>query len=125
LAGLQPDLFGRGAKLVSISSDAEFDRPEILRPYARKFNASPDWFFLTGDEFYIQRVGSEFLGLSAHSSHHSSQLAVVDRWGNVRARLDWQNEATRQLLLDLVEKLNLETEPVADFDLITSKVPEE
>jgi len=36
-------------KMVSISIDPEYDTPEKLQDYARRFNAGPNWQFLTGD----------------------------------------------------------------------------
>ncbi len=117
LAKLQPDIEGRGARLVSISTDPEFDRPDVLRPYARNLQASKDWKFLTGDEAYIQRIGSEFLGLPVHGEHHSSLLAIVDRWGNVRARINWQDPDADQLVLQWLDCLNQEGVPVVDFEV--------
>ena len=120
LSKLQPEINGRKARLVSITTDPDFDRPAVLRTYAKNLSASDDWLFLTGDNNYIQRVGSEFLEVSAHGKHHSSLLTVVDRWGNVRANLDWQKEGTRQTLFDLIDKLNQEKVPVASFKIIRS-----
>lgn len=38
---------------VSISIDPEYDTPERLRDYAARFQAGPDWIFVTGD---IERI---------------------------------------------------------------------
>jgi len=45
-----PDLAGR-IRLVSLSFDPETDSPEVMREYARQFDArdSDDWTFLTGE----------------------------------------------------------------------------
>jgi cytochrome c peroxidase len=45
-----PDLAGR-IRLVSLSFDPETDSPEVMREYARQFDAqdSDDWIFLTGE----------------------------------------------------------------------------
>ncbi|MGI9517136.1 MAG: SCO family protein [Pirellulaceae bacterium] len=120
LAKLQPDIVGRDAQLVSITTDPEFDQPAVLRQYARDLTAGEDWIFLTGDEQYIQRVGSEFLGIPVHGEHHSTLLVVVDRWGNVRGRLNWQVEGQREALLQLVDQLNKETVPPADPIVMTA-----
>ena len=121
LAEHQAELFGRNAKLVSISTDSEYDKPEVLRPYARELNAQDDWVFLTGDKTYIQRIGSEFLGLPTHGEHHSTLLAVVDRWGNVRGRIDWRKDGAKEKLLNLIDELNKEDRPVVDFEVVTSE----
>ena len=118
LSGLQPGLEARHTALVSISTDPDHDQPAVLRPYARDMNAGDAWFFLTGDSDYIERIGSEFLGLVAHGEHHSSELAVVDKWGNVRARLRWQQEGATELLYALIEELNSETRPPAEFEVV-------
>ena len=36
-------------RLVSVSIDPEYDRPEILDEYAKQFRAGGNWTFLTGD----------------------------------------------------------------------------
>jgi len=118
LAELQSEIFGRNAKLVSITTDPEFDTPQVLRPYAKSLNAGDAWHFLTGDSDYINRIGSEFLGILAHGPHHSSQLVVVDRWGNVRGRFQWQAEAQVAEMLKLIDQLNKEQQPVFDFEVV-------
>ena len=126
LAKIQPELAGRKVKTVSITTDPDYDQPEILRPYARDLNATDDeWLFLTGDDNYIQRIGSEFLGIPVHGEHHSSLLAVVDRWGNVRGHMDWQAENGKEKLLNLVDQLNQETQPPAEFELIKMEMNDE
>ncbi len=124
LAKLQPDIVGRGARLVSISTDPEYDQPAVLRQYARDLGAGEDWVFLTGLPEYIQRVGSEFLGIPVHGEHHSTLLVVVDRWGNVRGRLNWQVDGQKEVLLELIDQLNREAVPAADPTLITTPVTE-
>ena len=96
------------------------DDPATLRQYAQDLGAADHWSFLTGDSNYIRRVGSEFLGIAADGPHHSTRLVVVDRWGNVRGRIDWQHDDSRQQILELIDQLNDESVPSADFDVITS-----
>lgn len=123
LAEVIPDIAGRNAKIVSITTDPEYDKPEILRPYARSLNApKEDWLFLTGNGNYIQRIGSEFLGIPVHGEHHSSLLAVVDRWGVVRAHIDWQAEGAKEKLLKLIDQLNQEDQPSGETEIITMEL---
>lgn len=69
-AQMQRDL-GESAeqvRLVSISVDPEYDRPEVLGEYAKRFGASGDWTFLTGDEADILRV------LVSFKAHFGSKM---------------------------------------------------
>lgn len=50
---------------LSISIDPEFDTPEKLTAYAKKFNAGPEWQFLTGsleDSIAMQRAFNAYRG---------------------------------------------------------------
>ncbi len=120
LAELQPEITGRGAELVSITTDPQNDDPSTLRQYAKSIGAGTAWRFLTGDVTYIRRIGSEFLGIAADGDHHSSMLVVVDRWGSVRGRIDWQIDGAGEKLLELIDQLNAEQTPIVDFMIVTN-----
>lgn len=112
LAGLQKRLADHPARIVSITTDPGTDTAGVLRDYSRKVGADLDsWTFLTGNETYIKRIGSEFFKAPTSESHHSSRLFVVDRWGQVRGSFDWQNSGDEVKMLNLIDELNLETEP--------------
>jgi protein SCO1/2 len=51
---------GPGVDLVSISIDPEFDRPAVLRRYARRFQAGSGWRLLTGKPEAIAAVVAAF-----------------------------------------------------------------
>jgi protein SCO1/2 len=56
---------GAQLRLVSISIDPEYDRPEKLKAYAEMFHAGPGWTFLTGDGddlFQVYRAFESFAG---------------------------------------------------------------
>lgn len=83
-------------RLVSITVDPEVDTPERLQSYAKKFQASPDWWFLTGsmtDLFRLARDGFKLAVAenppeaipSAGKMLHSTKIALVDGQGRVRA----------------------------------------
>ena len=59
-AGLGPRM-GKDVYIVSISVDPEVDTPAQLNAYAKKLNAGPGWYFLTGDkatvEFALKKIG--------------------------------------------------------------------
>lgn len=119
LADIQSDISGRGAELVSITTDPEYDTPSILRQYASTLNAGDHWHFLTGSYDYIRRVGSEFLGIAADGEHHASLLVVVDKWGYVRGRFDWQQPGAAEAMLSLIDQLQTESRPAGAFEIIT------
>ena len=62
LAGFQHSLGDRTARplLVSISIDPEHDTPEVLRAYARRFDAREGWRFLTGARQDVDSVMQAF-----------------------------------------------------------------
>jgi cytochrome oxidase Cu insertion factor (SCO1/SenC/PrrC family) len=116
LSGLGRQL-GPTVALVSITSDPGTDSPAVLRQYARRFHDSTgNWRFLTGDPQYIRRVASEFFHAAAGPDHHSTLLFVVDRWGNVRGQIDWQDADATARIETLVAELNREHRPPADVE---------
>ncbi len=52
---------GKDVRIISISVDPTVDTPPALKEYAKKLNARPGWFFLTGDkqnvEFALKKLG--------------------------------------------------------------------
>ena len=95
-------------KLLSVSIDSEYDRPDILSRYARKYDAKPDkWFFLTGDKKEIHNLASEGFKLSAvqeaegEEITHSDRLVLVDKEGVIRGYYHGTDE-------DEVDKLIVE-----------------
>ena len=52
---------GKEVYFVSISVDPTVDTPPSLKAYAKKLNAGPGWFFLTGDkenvDFALKKIG--------------------------------------------------------------------
>jgi len=114
LSSLRDRLQGQhDVELVSISSDSQYDTPAVLSQYKQALGVEgDDWHFLTGDPTYIQRVSAEFFRVSLQgAAHHSSELFVVDRWGNPRGRFDWQEPGIEASLLELVERLEAEASP--------------
>ena len=119
LEGLQSRLGDHATKLVSITTDPGTDLPAKLREYARAHNADPDrWLFLTGNEKAIPRISAEFYRAMGSGDHHSSELFVVDKWGNVRGRFDWQDAAQEVAMLGLVDELWDEARPPGEFERV-------
>ena len=116
IEGLQSRLGDNPTKLISITTDPGTDLPANLREYARAHNADPEkWLFLTGNEKVVPRVAAEFFGAMGGDEHHSSELFVVDKWGNVRGRFSWQDAAQEVEMLGLVDDLWKETRPPGEF----------
>ena len=119
IEGLQSRLGDNPTKLVSITTDPGVDLPVKLREYARAHNADPDrWLFLTGNEKTIPRIGAEFFSAMGGTDHHSTDLFVVDKWGNVRGRFNWQDAGQEVAMLGLVDSLWQESRPPAEFKQI-------
>ena len=55
------DRVGKDVHLISISVDPAVDTPAALKEYARKLNAGPGWYFLTGEkakvDFALRKLG--------------------------------------------------------------------
>ena len=93
---LQSELEGSDIGLVTISVDPEYDTPQVLSDYARKFGADPDrWMFLTGDrtEIYDLSIKGFMLAVDRDVDYerqiiHSTRFVVVDRRGRIRAYHD-------------------------------------
>lgn len=61
---------GDDLRLISISIDPEYDRPEQLRAYAEQFRAGEGWEFLTGDNADIVRVLKSFDSYAGSKMNH-------------------------------------------------------
>jgi protein SCO1/2 len=55
------DRLGKDVHILSISVDPGVDTPTLLKAYAKKLDAKPGWYFLTGDkenvEFILKKLG--------------------------------------------------------------------
>lgn len=85
------------ARLVTLTTDPEFDTPAVLRAYAERFGADPRrWWFLTGSKAQIVGLAVDSLKLTALEKKpeerespadlfiHSTLFVVVDKHGRVR-----------------------------------------
>jgi protein SCO1 len=50
------DRLGKDVHILSISVDPTIDTPTLLNAYAKKLNARPGWYFLTGDKESIEII---------------------------------------------------------------------
>ena len=83
---LGPNL-GR-TRMVSITIDPENDTPEILGQYARKFNAGPQWLFLTGTPENIAAVRKAFRAYENNKMQHEPLTFLRAAPGGTWVRLN-------------------------------------
>jgi len=76
------DRLGKDVNILSISVDPAVDTPTLLKAYAKKLNAKPGWYFLTGDkesvDFILKKLG-QFV--DDKNSHMNLFLIGNDRTG--------------------------------------------
>ena len=103
---------------LSLTADPEFDSPEVLLSYAKKWGAdAPDWQFVTGlksqvrstaihglkmvlvDKEAYQRESEEDLFL------HSTRFILVDRAGWIRGVYEGTEKPAREALVQDIQKL--------------------
>ncbi len=119
LSELRKSLPQDAIRLVSITTDPDFDTPAVLSEYARMWGVKDDsWVFCTGEAALIRRIGSEFFVAAASSDHHSSELFVVDRWGRLRGRFHWKNPDESEAMRNLITDLAAETAPVPFTEIV-------
>ncbi|MFN0048342.1 MAG: SCO family protein [Cytophagales bacterium] len=74
--------------MLSISVDAEFDRPDILLKYQEKFNIDgKKWFLATGDRDEIYKLGFYGFKLPADTidkTLHSEKVVLLDKDRHIR-----------------------------------------
>ena len=86
------------AKLVTLTTDPDFDTPAVMNKYGQKFDADfKNWIFLTGTKKEIAALGSDSLKLSSVPVKldeqknpvdlfiHSTYFVVVDKHAQLRA----------------------------------------
>ena len=121
---LPPD---SAAKLVTLTTDPEFDSPAVLKKYGQRFNADFNrWTFLTGTKSEIAALASGSLKLSAVPVKledqkdvadlfiHTTIFVIVDKHARLRGffetggdGVDWTN-SVQPKLLQSVRQLELE-----------------
>ena len=92
---------GDETRIVSLSSDPEYDTPEVLRKYAEKHGADTNrWWFLTGPKKVLQQLAVndfKFVDIETKPEErtvpedlfiHSTWYVLVDRQGQVRGWKD-------------------------------------
>jgi protein SCO1/2 len=90
-ASVSKKLRGREVEFLSITIDPQYDTPQVLSEYARRWQAGESWRFLTGTAEQIQQVAGLF-GLiywpEEGAITHTVETAVIGRDGTLVAKLD-------------------------------------
>ncbi len=88
---------------VSVSVNPEFDTPEILSKYAKKYRVdTARWHFLTGPREVIQNLAvSAFkIGSVKEPMFHSASFILVDKNGAIRGYYEGTNAMSVQTLIN-------------------------
>ncbi len=103
-------------RLISISIDGDHDTPDVLKQYAKGFQADPDrWLFLTGKPADVWPLIQDGLKLPVEAGQpgdemnilHSGKMLLIDRAGVIRGYYDGLTEAGRiELIADLARLLD-------------------
>jgi cytochrome oxidase Cu insertion factor (SCO1/SenC/PrrC family) len=116
------------AKLVTLTTDPEFDTPEVLKKYGTHFGADfSRWTFLTGSKNEIARLAANSLKLSAEPVKpteqkdaadlfiHTTIFVIVDKHAHLRGFFETAGEGvdwTNSVLPTIVKSVRqLENEP--------------
>jgi protein SCO1 len=85
-----PELYAQ-LRMLSISIDPEYDKPEVLRKYAKNYAGEIDpnlqhWTFATGSPEQVKQV-ADFFGLAYEPQSgqiiHSLRTAIIDKDGKI------------------------------------------
>ena len=92
-------------KLVTLTTDADFDTPPVLKAYAERFAADPQrWMFLTGTRRDIAKLARDSLKLTAIEKKpeereppedlfvHSTIFVIADKRGQLRGVFETTGE---------------------------------
>ncbi|MCC6239585.1 MAG: SCO family protein [Phycisphaerales bacterium] len=98
-------------QLVSFSVDGNYDSPEILAEYARRYNADPQrWHFLTGDTAVIEQVARAMKIAALHGPtpvdmQHGTHFVLVNGNGQVEGYYAHDDLQAQQTLIADAAKL--------------------
>lgn len=92
------DQAGESLVLLSVTVDPEFDTPEVLAAYARRWAAGPNWRFLTGDVTPLAASLGEVYWTEEGSIGHNSTTSIIGRDGRLAAQVEGSNYRPDQLV---------------------------
>jgi protein SCO1/2 len=105
-------------KLVTVTTDPEYDSPEVLKRYAARYNANGErWWFLTGNKSDIALLARDGLKLVAEETKpearaddadlfiHSTVFVLLDKKGRLRGSIESTEPNFNNKVLQAVRKL--------------------
>ena len=113
MSTLQEELIDADVQMISFTVDPEFDKPDILKTYADRFDANHDhWRFLTGS-----LEGAKIISMGYQQAYsqnpdkngvpditHSQKMILVDANGGIRGFFD-DNATGQAALLNGLKRL--------------------
>lgn len=106
------------ARLLSITSDPEFDTPEVLTAYGSKFGADADrWQWVTGTKGDIHRLATEEFLLVLQEKEealretpedlflHSTLIVVLDTAGRLRGAVEGLEPGAAEKVVTMLRQL--------------------
>lgn len=100
---------GNDLVLLSITVDTDYDTPNILAEYAKRWGAgSHGWHFLTGDVAKAAALLGEVYWTDEGSIGHNSTTTIIDRTGKVAAAVEgtsWRADQLEKLITYQLEKV--------------------
>jgi protein SCO1/2 len=112
---------GSDTKLVTLTTDPEYDTPAVLKTYSERFGADLNrWMFLTGTKEQIRKLGIDSLKLAAVEKTaeerenpndlfiHATLFVVVDRKGQLRGVFETTGEGIdpKQVQMKILESVS-------------------
>jgi cytochrome oxidase Cu insertion factor (SCO1/SenC/PrrC family) len=98
---------GSQTKLVTLTTDPDYDAPAVLKAYAERFGADPTrWMFLTGTKKNLAKLAIDSLKLTAIEKKpeeresaddlfvHSTIFVIADKQGQLRGVFETTGEGT-------------------------------
>ena len=105
-------------KLVTVTTNPEFDTPEVLQRYAAGYNANGDrWWFLTGSKSNVAVLARHGLKLVAEETKpeervndadlfvHSTVFVLLDKKGRLRGQIESTEPNFNAKVVQAVRKL--------------------
>jgi protein SCO1/2 len=89
--------FGPAVTLLSVTVDPDFDTPQVLREYARRWSAAADWRFLTGNVAPLAAALGELYWADEGSIGHNTTTAIIGRDGRLAAIVEGSSFRAEQL----------------------------
>jgi cytochrome oxidase Cu insertion factor (SCO1/SenC/PrrC family) len=118
---------GSRARLITLTTDPEFDTPAVLKAYSRRFGADNNrWLFLTGTKQQLMNLATDSLKLTAIEKQpadretpadlfiHSTIFVIVDKQSRLRGVFETSGEGidpadVKEQLLAAIRRLERES----------------